>query len=109
MFGARCSVFGIRCLVFGVNWRVSAPQTPNTKNRTPNAGSRHLIPEARHLSYLFQPPLIHAIINTQWFKPMNLQNPNSHLPVCWLHQLVCPRRHLAVLPSQVRPSLFGSD
>ena len=40
---------------------------------------------------------------------MTFENPNSHLPVCWLHQLVCPRRHLAVLPSQVRPSLFGSD
>jgi hypothetical protein len=40
---------------------------------------------------------------------MTLQNPNSHLPACWLHQLCCPRRHLAVLPSQVRPSLFGSD
>jgi hypothetical protein len=23
--------------------------------------------------------------------------------------LVCPRRYLAVLPSQSRPSLFGSD
>jgi hypothetical protein len=40
---------------------------------------------------------------------MNLQNPNSHLPSCWLHQLCCPRRHLAVLPSQVRPNLFGCD
>jgi hypothetical protein len=26
-----------------------------------------------------------------------------------LHMLVCPRRYLAVLPSQSRPSLFGSD
>jgi len=34
---------------------------------------------------------------------------NSHLPVCWLQCLVCPRRHLAVLPSHSRPSLFGSD
>lgn len=50
-----------------------------------------------------------AIINTKCFRHMNLQNPNSHLPACWLHQLCCPRRHLAVLPSQVRPSLFGSD
>ena len=41
--------------------------------------------------------------------PMRHQNPNSHLPVCWLHFLVCPRRYLAVLPSQARPSLFGSD
>jgi hypothetical protein len=40
---------------------------------------------------------------------MRHQNPNSHLPVCWLHFLVCPRRYLAVLPSQARPSLFGSD
>jgi len=40
---------------------------------------------------------------------MRREHPNSHLPVCWLHCLVCPRRHLAVLPSQVRPSLFGSD
>lgn len=37
------------------------------------------------------------------------QNPNSHLPACWLHFLVCPRRYLAVLPSQARPNLFGSD
>ena len=41
--------------------------------------------------------------------PMRHQKPNSHLPVCWLHFLVCPRRYLAVLPSQARPSLFGSD
>jgi hypothetical protein len=40
---------------------------------------------------------------------MSLESANSRLPVCWLQQLVCPRRHLAVLPSQVRPSLFGSD
>ena len=40
---------------------------------------------------------------------MRHQTSNSHLPVCWLDFLVCPRRHLAVLPSQVRPSLFGSD
>jgi hypothetical protein len=40
---------------------------------------------------------------------MRHQNPNSHLPVCWLDSLVGPRRHLAVLPSQARPSLFGSD
>jgi len=38
-----------------------------------------------------------------------LHNPNAHLPACWLHRLVCPRRCLAVLPSQARPSLFGSD
>ena len=41
--------------------------------------------------------------------PMRHQKPNSHLPACWLHFLVCPRRYLAVLPSQARPSLFGSD
>ncbi|HLB90130.1 MAG TPA: hypothetical protein VJK29_20900 [Terriglobales bacterium] len=40
---------------------------------------------------------------------MRQQNPNSHLPVCWLHFLVCPRRYRAVLPSQARPNLFGSD
>ncbi len=40
---------------------------------------------------------------------MRHQNPNSHLPVCWLDSLVGPRRRLAVLPSQARPSLFGSD
>jgi len=34
---------------------------------------------------------------------------NSHLPSCWLHFLVGPRRYLAVLPSHTRPSLFGSD
>jgi hypothetical protein len=43
-------------------------------------------------------------------KPMQaFQNPNSNLPACWIHFLVCPRRYLAVLPSQARPSLFGSD
>ena len=42
-------------------------------------------------------------------KLMQFKNPNSHLPACWLHMLVCPRRYLAVLPSQLRPSLFGSD
>ena len=36
-------------------------------------------------------------------------SPNSHLPDCWLHMLVCPRRYLAVLPAHTRPSLFGSD
>jgi len=40
---------------------------------------------------------------------MQFKNPNAHLPACWLHMLVCPRRYLAVLPSQVRPNLFGSD
>jgi hypothetical protein len=34
---------------------------------------------------------------------------NSHLPECWLHCLVCPRRYRANLPSRLRPSLFGSD
>jgi hypothetical protein len=34
---------------------------------------------------------------------------NSQLPECWLHFLVCPRRYRAVLPAQLRPSLFGSD
>ena len=33
---------------------------------------------------------------------------NSHLPECWLHQLVCPRRYRAMLPSCVRANLFGS-
>ncbi len=50
-----------------------------------------------------------ATINVWLLVPMTLQNANSHLPACWLRQLCCPRRHLAVLPSQVRPSLFGSD
>jgi len=40
---------------------------------------------------------------------MSAQNSNSHLPACWLHQLVCPRRYLAVLPSRARANLFGSD
>jgi len=57
----------------------------------------------------FRPWSFQAIINTKCCNFMTYENPNSHLPVCWLHQLVCPRRHLAVLPSQVRPSLFGSD
>jgi hypothetical protein len=33
----------------------------------------------------------------------------KHLPECWLHFLVCPRRYRALLPSQVRANLFGSD
>lgn len=40
---------------------------------------------------------------------MRFHIPNTHLPICWLHTLVCPRRHLAVLPSQARPNLFASD
>ena len=34
---------------------------------------------------------------------------NTHLPECWLHCLVCPRRYRANLPSRLRPSLFASD
>jgi len=34
---------------------------------------------------------------------------HSHLPECWLHRLVCPRRYRANLPSRLRPNLFGSD
>lgn len=37
------------------------------------------------------------------------QSAKSQMPVCWLHFLVCPRRYLAVLPSQARPNLFSSD
>ena len=40
---------------------------------------------------------------------LNSHLPNSHLPECWLHQLVCPRRYRAMLPSCVRANLFGSD
>jgi hypothetical protein len=40
---------------------------------------------------------------------LNSNQPNSHLPECWLHRLVCPRRYRASLPSRLRPSLFGSD
>jgi hypothetical protein len=40
---------------------------------------------------------------------MRYQLTNSHLPVCWLRSLVCPRRYRAVLPSRLRPNLFGSD
>jgi len=40
---------------------------------------------------------------------MRVRCPNANLTVCWLHCLVCPRRYLAVLPSQARPNLFGSD
>jgi len=40
---------------------------------------------------------------------MRHQTANLHLPVCWLQSLVCPRRYRAVLPSRLRPSLFGSD
>jgi hypothetical protein len=44
----------------------------------------------------------------------NSYQPNSyglklHLPECWLRHLVRPRRYRANLPSQLRPSLFGSD
>jgi len=37
------------------------------------------------------------------------ENPNSYLPECWLDGSPCPRRYRAVLPSRLRPSLFGSD
>jgi hypothetical protein len=40
---------------------------------------------------------------------MRFESPNSHLPSCWLHFQVCPRRFRAVLPSRLRPNLFGSD
>jgi hypothetical protein len=40
---------------------------------------------------------------------MRYQVTNSRLPVCWLRSLVCPRRYRAVLPSRLRPNLFGSD
>ena len=40
---------------------------------------------------------------------MRYQVSNPHLPACWLQSLVCPRRYRAVLPSHLRPSLFGSD
>lgn len=33
----------------------------------------------------------------------------GHKPDCWLEFLVCPRRVLAVLPSQNRPNLFAGD
>lgn len=33
----------------------------------------------------------------------------GHKPECWLDFLVCPRRYLAVLPTQVRPNLFSGD
>jgi len=52
-------------------------------------------------------PSTPAIIGV--YSSMRYKNPNSHLPACWLHMLVCPRRYLAVLPSHSRPSLFGSD
>jgi hypothetical protein len=41
----------------------------------------------------------------------NTNSPVLHpgLAECWLDSLVCPRRYRAVLPSRLRPSLFGSD
>jgi hypothetical protein len=38
-----------------------------------------------------------------------IERANSHLPECWLHMLVCPRRYRALLPSRTRPFLFGCD
>jgi hypothetical protein len=78
-------------------------------NGRSEAESGDLTPKTKPLREGFEPASFQVIMNTEWYVPMILQNANSHLPVCWLHQLVCPRRHLAVLPSQVRPSLFGSD
>jgi hypothetical protein len=37
------------------------------------------------------------------------EHSNSHLPECWLHFLVGPGRYRAILPSRLRPGLFGSD
>ncbi len=54
----------------------------------------------------FRGQLIPSTINSV---VMRFQNSNSHKPACWLRSLVCPRRYLAVLPSQARPNLFGSD
>jgi hypothetical protein len=33
----------------------------------------------------------------------------NHKPECWLEFLCCPRRVLAVLPSNNRPNLFAGD
>jgi hypothetical protein len=33
----------------------------------------------------------------------------SLLQACWIEGRACPRRYLSVLPSSVRPNLFGSD
>ena len=46
-----------------------------------------------------------AIIDVE----MPVRQNNSHLPECWLHYLVGPRRYRAVLPSNRRPNLFGGD
>ena len=51
----------------------------------------------------------HAIRGYNQGSIMRVRYPNANLPACWLHCLVCPRRYLAVLPSQARPNLFGSD
>jgi len=53
-------------------------------------------------------PFAASRYNEHWIV-MRLANPNSHLPACWLHFLVCPRRYRALLPARVRPNLFGSD
>ncbi len=42
-------------------------------------------------------------------RDMRTSQNNSHLPECWLHFLVGPRRYQAVLPSNRRPNLFGGD
>ena len=44
-----------------------------------------------------------------WRKSNSFTGAFGHKPDCWLDFLVCPRRHLAVLPSQVRPNLFAGD
>jgi hypothetical protein len=46
---------------------------------------------------------------TETGKECMIELANTHLPECWLHMLVCPRRYRALLPSRTRPFLFGCD
>jgi hypothetical protein len=43
--------------------------------------------------------------STNWYA---MQLPKRSL-ACWVDFLVCPRRHLALLPSHARANLFAGD
>ncbi|HEX6467287.1 MAG TPA: hypothetical protein VFZ99_08280 [Terriglobales bacterium] len=43
------------------------------------------------------------------FNPALLALSIAGASACWIYCLVCPRRYLALLPSQLRPNLFAGD
>jgi len=84
---------------------------PAADNQKPRAGtgSRKPVTKDQRPTQGLRRACFSAIM--KMYLPFNMRrdHANSHLPACWLHCLVCPRRYLAVLPSQARPNLFGSD